>query len=90
MRNSWYPRQKAEYVTVSNLNGVKPQNVAAERDFSFGMDTKETPVYQTMGTERDTVPHIQIRNLAVCLLPLLRLRPRTRLILISPREQRRS
>ena len=35
MRNSWYPRQHAEYLsTISDLN---PRKVAAERDFTFGM-----------------------------------------------------
>jgi len=40
MRNTWYPRQKAAYVTMSTLQGMKPQNLAAERDFTFGVKPK--------------------------------------------------
>ena len=41
MRNTWYPRQKAAYVTMTSLMGQKTQNLAAERDFTFGMKPKE-------------------------------------------------
>ncbi len=41
MRNTWYPRQKAEYVTAATLQGVKPQAVVAERDFTFGIKVAE-------------------------------------------------
>lgn len=41
MRNTWYPRQKAEYVTAATLQGVKPQAVVAERDFTFGVKVAE-------------------------------------------------
>lgn len=41
MRNTWYPRQKAEYVTAATLEGVKPQTLVAERDFTFGVKPKE-------------------------------------------------
>lgn len=44
MRNEWYPRQKAEYVTTANLHGVKPQAIVAERDFRFGLNSKEEEV----------------------------------------------
>lgn len=45
MRNTWYPRQKAQYMTASMLEGVKPKEVKAERDFTFGVNPKveETP-----------------------------------------------
>ncbi len=35
MRNSWYPRQHAEY--LSTLSDIDPKNVVAARDFTFGM-----------------------------------------------------
>lgn len=41
MRNAWFPRQKAEYVTISTLQGLKPREVVAERDFTFGMTKEE-------------------------------------------------
>ena len=46
MRNTWYPRQRAEYITVSTLQGLKPQKLVAERDFTFGMkqEEKSTPL----------------------------------------------
>jgi len=39
MRNTWYPRQDAEY--LSTLRNVKPRDVVAERDFTFGMQAAE-------------------------------------------------
>ena len=43
MRNSWYPRQHAEY--LSTLSDVDPKTVVAERDFTFGMqDLKQKDV----------------------------------------------
>ena len=41
MRNTWYPHQKAEYVTASKLQGLKPQKLEAVRDFTFGMSEPE-------------------------------------------------
>lgn len=35
MRNAWYPRQQAEY--LSTLRDIKPRDVVPERDFTFGM-----------------------------------------------------
>lgn len=37
MRNAWYPRQRAAYMTAARLEGIKPQAVVAERDFTFGV-----------------------------------------------------
>lgn len=41
MRNTWYPRQRAEYVTAATLQGMKLRDVVAERDFTFGMKSEE-------------------------------------------------
>ncbi len=55
MRNTWYPRQKAEYVTASKLQGLKPQRLEAVRDFTFGMSKPEAePV--PVSTQEETVP----------------------------------
>lgn len=55
MRNTWYPQQKAEYVTASKLQGLKPQKLEAVRDFTFGMGKPEAePV--PASTQAETVP----------------------------------
>ena len=40
MRNIWYPRQMAEYMTHSQLQDQP--GVIAERDFTFGMEQPES------------------------------------------------
>lgn len=37
MRNEWFPRRVAEYVTDTQLKDMKTRNVTAERDFQFGV-----------------------------------------------------
>ncbi|CAF9942233.1 hypothetical protein IMSHALPRED_003427 [Imshaugia aleurites] len=63
MRNTWYPRQKAEYMTTSTIQGLKPQNLVAERDFTFGMKPKEEPIPQRKASEKERVVEIQTRLL---------------------------
>ena len=41
MRNYWFPKQKAEYVTAASLQGVKLQSLVAERDFTFDLQSEE-------------------------------------------------
>ncbi|GAB7363580.1 hypothetical protein MBLNU230_g4151t1 [Neophaeotheca triangularis] len=36
MRNSWFPRRIAEYVTVPELRQLRLKNTSMERDFEFG------------------------------------------------------
>lgn len=52
MRNSWYPRQKAEYVTAATLQGTKPQAVVAERDFTFGIKAKKDEAPEALREEK--------------------------------------
>ena len=65
MRNTWYPRQKAEYMTASTLQGLKPQNIVAERDFTFGMKPKEEPAPKKKAPEKETVVEVQTKLLPV-------------------------
>ncbi|KAK4997015.1 hypothetical protein LTR66_003505 [Elasticomyces elasticus] len=37
MRNDWFPRRVAEYVTIPQLRDLRVKNVATERDFQFGL-----------------------------------------------------
>lgn len=37
MRNAWYPRQQAEY--LSTFSDIKARDVVPERDFTFGMSS---------------------------------------------------
>ena len=55
MRNTWYPQQKAEYVTASRIQGLKPQKLEAVRDFTFGMSEPETEP-ESASTQEETVP----------------------------------
>lgn len=66
MRNSWYPRHKAEYIIASTLQGLKPKDLVAERDFNFGMKPKETPVPNDQAPEEERVVDIQTKLLPVC------------------------
>ena len=52
MRNSWYPRQQAEYVTAATLQGVKPQSLVAERDFTFGIKPEQEEAPETKPKEQ--------------------------------------
>ncbi|KAL2046351.1 hypothetical protein N7G274_001798 [Stereocaulon virgatum] len=63
MRNSWFPRHKAEYVTVSTLQGLKPREVVAERDVTFGMTKEETA--EALPAEKEQVleaPTVQTKT----------------------------
>ncbi|KAI7151357.1 hypothetical protein D0869_11547 [Hortaea werneckii] len=37
MRNNWFPRRVAEYIAVPELKTLKLKNIAAERDFDYGV-----------------------------------------------------
>lgn len=72
MRNSWYPRQKAEYVTAATLQGVKPQAVVAERDFTFGIKVKKEEAPEALREERPVEVNPKF-ELPSKLLPVLEL-----------------
>lgn len=63
MRNTWYPRQRAEYVTAATLQGIKPRAVVAERDFTFGIKTKEEEAPKVPQEEKPV--DVQTRLLSV-------------------------
>ena len=67
MRNSWHPRHKAEYITASTLQGLKPKDIVAERDFNFGMKPKEEPGPNNQAHEEESIVNIHTRLLPVCL-----------------------
>jgi hypothetical protein len=63
MRNAWFPRHKAEYVTVSTLQGLKPREVVAERDVTFGMTKEE--IAEALPAEKEQMveaPTIQTKT----------------------------
>lgn len=37
MRNNWFPRNVAEYITLPERKTLKIQNITAERDFDYGV-----------------------------------------------------
>lgn len=63
MRNTWYPRQWAEYMTATTLQGLKPQSLVAERDFTFGMKPKEEPAPKMKAPEMERVVEVQTKLL---------------------------
>lgn len=65
MRNTWYPRQWAEYMTATTLQGLKPQSLVAERDFTFGMKPKEEPAPKMKAPEMERVVEVQTKLLPV-------------------------
>ena len=67
MRNSWYPRHKAEYMTGPAYQGLKPQKIAVERDFTFGMEPKEEPSVKEKAPEKERPVEVQTKLLPVCL-----------------------
>ena len=60
MRNYWFPKQKAEYVTAASLQGIKVQSLVAERDFTFGLESEEKTL------DEDQPVEIQTNVLQVC------------------------
>ena len=52
-------------MTTSTIQGLKPQNLVAERDFTFGMKPKEEPIPQRKASEKERVVEIQTRLLLV-------------------------
>ena len=78
MRNSWHPRHKAEYITASTLQGLKPKDVVAERDFNFGMKPKEETGPNSRAREEEKVVDVPTQLFTVC-LSYVYLRPLRRL-----------
>ena len=70
MRNSWYPRQKAAYMTESMAQGLKPQSIVAERDFTFGMKPKEEQSPEQSpeqnAPKKERAVEVQTKLLSVC------------------------
>ncbi|KAK4542210.1 hypothetical protein LTR36_007058 [Oleoguttula mirabilis] len=49
MRNDWFPRRVAEYVTMPELKTLHVKNVAMERDFDFGITSLAKEAATTPG-----------------------------------------
>ena len=64
MRNDWYPRRKADYMTDAQLRNSSLRDVPAERDFNFRPDLRGM---QQVEEEADnsTVIDLQSQLLAV-------------------------
>lgn len=52
MRNYWFPRKMAEYVTVAELKRLDLQHMTFERDFGFGVS--ESPEETKRKDDDDT------------------------------------
>ena len=51
MRNEFYPRKMAEYVTAAQLRKLGLQDAALERDPTFGISQQQIPSQQPKETE---------------------------------------
>lgn len=57
MRNDWFPRRVAEYVTPSQTQEIKTRNTTTERDFQFGVtDPSEDPTSTTSAVQQARKP----------------------------------
>ena len=65
MRNDWYPRRKADYMTESHLRASKLRDIPAERDFNFRPDLRAA-IPEPLPTDNDGVIDMQAQLLAVC------------------------
>ena len=65
MRNSWYPRQRAAYMTGSISQGLKAQSLVAERDFTFGMKSKEEQIPKKPVPVKERPVEVQTKLLPV-------------------------
>ena len=63
MRNIWYPQNKAQYMTTPQLKEAVEQGVVVEREYTFGIEPKESPNQVGDGAE-DRVD-VQLKLLAV-------------------------
>ena len=54
-------------MTGPTYQGLKPQKIAAERDFTFGMEPEEDPSVKEKAPEKERLVEVQTKLLPVCL-----------------------
>lgn len=65
MRNDWYPRRKADYMTNAHLRDTRVRDAPAERDFNFRPDLRgANPEPEEI--DNGSVIDLQSQLLAVC------------------------
>lgn len=52
MRNEWFPRRIAEYVTVPELRTLRLNNTAMDRNFDYGLDSSVEKAVSSAGANR--------------------------------------
>ena len=55
MRNDWYPRRVADYMTQAQLRTLDLKDATFERDFTFGVAQPETKPEAKMEVDRNTL-----------------------------------
>jgi hypothetical protein len=72
MRNEWYPRRKADYMTDAHLRNSRLRDVSVERDFNFRPDLRGANPEPDV-PDSGSVIDMQSQLLAVCpqLIPCL-------------------
>ncbi|KAI9815259.1 MAG: hypothetical protein M1827_002739 [Pycnora praestabilis] len=61
MRNDWYPRRMAEYMTEARLDGKKLRDIQVDRDFNFGVVQQEKSAQEDEETEQDNVINVRVK-----------------------------
>lgn len=71
MRNSWYPKGMAAYMTAAQLRTVDGANIMTERDTSFGLLKKRAKQARKKETPETFIKEIELTLLSVSLSVLL-------------------
>ncbi len=69
MRNEWYPRRKADYMTDAHIRNSKLRDVSVERDFNFRPDLRGANPEPDV-PDSGSVIDMQSQLLAVCPLSI--------------------
>lgn len=78
MRNEWFPRGTAEYVTDTQLRELKTKKTPMERDFQYGVEdtnttqqAAETVSFANLRATKPARPSVQVERLTVRPSPTL-------------------
>ena len=67
MRNDWFPRRVAEYVTVPELKTLRLKNIAVHRDFDYGVEdllheAPKTPAVPDVPSDAKTMSDTELKS----------------------------
>jgi hypothetical protein len=62
MRNEWFPRGIAEYVTAPELKTLRINKVAMERDYGFGLQSRAVPKQTGLDLEAGSMSSAELKS----------------------------